>query len=63
MAQVFINAIFRSKIWHFDDSGLRSPVLQKTFQRKRATSIVERVFRETPFEKCIPMINPVYTAI
>ena len=31
---------------HSDNFGLRSPVIQKTVQRKCATSIVERDYRE-----------------
>ena len=46
MAHVYTkNVIFRNELWHCDDFGLRNPVVQKIFQPKRATSIVERVTR------------------
>ena len=34
---------FSRREWHYDDFGLRSPVIQKIFWRKCATFIVERV--------------------
>ena len=42
MAQVYEHVIFSEQDMHSDNFGLRSPVIQKTVQRKCATSIVER---------------------
>ena len=55
------NAIFETRYWHSDDFGLRSPVIQKTFQRKCGTSIVERVVglrRELPRDWRVRRLGP-----
>ena len=43
IAQVCKKSHFSKQDGHSDDFGLRSPVIQKTFERKCATFILERV--------------------